>query len=171
MNNEEIRILITALGTGIAEDFNIHELRYHRVIIMTDADVDGSHIRTLLLTFFFRFMEPLVASGNIYIAQPPLFKVTKGIKTYYLYRDSELDELMAEIGRHGTSVQRYKGLGEMNPEQLWETTLDPQKRILLQVNMQDALLADHIFTTLMGESRTPAQIYEDHAREVRNLDI
>jgi len=172
LNNEEIRTLITALGTGIGKDFNIHKLRYRRIIIMTDADVDGSHIRTLLLTFFFRFMEPLIRAGNIYIAQPPLYKVTKNKKTYYLYREGELEELMAKIGRQGTIVQRYKGLGEMNPEQLWETTLDPQRRILLKVEMEDAILADTIFNLLMGDKVEPRRKFiEEHAKEVRNLDI
>jgi len=172
LNNEEIRTLITALGTGIGNEFNIHKLRYHRIIIMTDADVDGSHIRTLLLTFFFRFMEPLVAAGNIYIAQPPLFKVTKNKKTYYLYRESELEELMSKLGRQGASVQRYKGLGEMNPEQLWETTLNPKSRTILRVDLQDAMVADTVFTLLMGDRVEPRRKFiEDHAREVRNLDI
>lgn len=172
LNNEEIRTLITALGTGIGKDFNIHKLRYHRIIIMTDADVDGSHIRTLLLTFFFRFMEPLIRAGNIYIAQPPLYKVTKNKKTYYLYREGELEELMAKIGRQGTIVQRYKGLGEMNPEQLWETTLDPKRRIILKVEMEDAILADTIFNLLMGDKVEPRRKFiEEHAKEVRNLDI
>ena len=122
---------------------------------MTDADVDGSHIRTLLLTFFFRFMRPRIVEGNIYIAQPPLFKVSKNKKIYYLYRESELEELMMKIGRQGTTVQRYKGLGEMNPEQLWETTLDPKKRTILRVDMQDAIMADNIFTLLMGDKVEP----------------
>ena len=170
--NEEIRTLITALGTGIGDDFNIQKLRYHKVIIMTDADVDGSHIRTLLLTFFFRYMEPLIAMGNIYIAQPPLFKVTKNKKNYYLYREEELEKLMSEIGRQGTSVQRYKGLGEMNPEQLWETTLNPETRTLIKVDLQDAIKAHEVFNLLMGEKVEPRrQFIEEHAREVRNLDI
>ena len=172
LNNEEIRTLITALGTGIGNDFNIQKLRYHRVIIMTDADVDGSHIRTLLLTFFFRYMEPLIANGNIYIAQPPLFKVTKNKKIYYLYREEELEKFMSEIGRQGTSVQRYKGLGEMNPEQLWETTLNPETRTIIKVDLQDAIEAHEIFTLLMGEKVEPRRKFiEDHARDVRNLDI
>jgi DNA gyrase subunit B len=170
--NEEIRCLITALGTGIGEDFNIDRLRYHKVIIMTDADVDGSHIRTLLLTFLFRYMEPLIVHGYIYIAQPPLFKVTKNKKEYYLYREEELEKIMSEIGRQGTSVQRYKGLGEMNPEQLWETTLSPAKRILIKVEMKDALRANEILTILMGDKVEPRRNFiETHALEVRNLDI
>lgn len=172
LGNEEIRTLITALGVGIGEDLDLQKLRYHKVIIMTDADVDGSHIRTLLLTFFFRYMEPLVSRGNIYIAQPPLYKVTKGKKIYYLYREEEMEPLMSQIGRHGTSVQRYKGLGEMNPEQLWETTLNPQTRSLLKVDLQDTLLANEVFTLLMGEKVQPRREFiETHAREVRYLDI
>ncbi|MDO9535697.1 MAG: DNA topoisomerase (ATP-hydrolyzing) subunit B [Bacillota bacterium] len=170
--NEEIRALITALGAGIGEDFNIQKLRYHRIIIMTDADVDGSHIRTLLLTFFFRYMEQLISLGNIYIAQPPLFKVTKSKKIHYLYREAELETLMSKIGRQGTSVQRYKGLGEMNPEQLWETTLNPESRTILRVDMQDPIVANDIFTLLMGEKVEPRRNFiEDNARKVRNLDI
>ncbi len=172
LGNEEIRALVTALGVGIGDEIDLHKLRYHKVIIMTDADVDGSHIRTLLLTFFFRYMEPLIEQGNIYIAQPPLFKITKGKKNYYLFKEEEVEPLMSEIGRQGTSVQRYKGLGEMNPEQLWETTLNPQSRALLQVDLQDTLLANEIFTILMGEKVEPRRDFiETHAREVRNLDI
>ncbi len=170
--NEEIRTLITALGTGIGDEFDINKLRYHRIIIMTDADVDGSHIRTLLLTFFFRYMEPLISLGYIYIAQPPLFKIIKGKKEYYLYREDELDKFMGQHDRKGTSVQRYKGLGEMNPEQLWETTLNPQTRTIVQVEMQDALEANQIFSILMGDKVEPRRNFiETHARSVRNLDI
>ncbi|NMB35334.1 MAG: DNA topoisomerase (ATP-hydrolyzing) subunit B [Firmicutes bacterium] len=172
LGNEEIRALITALGVGIGDEIDLGKLRYHKVIIMTDADVDGSHIRTLLLTFFFRYLEPLIARGNIYIAQPPLYKVAKGRKIYYLYKEEEMEPLMSQIGRQGTDVQRYKGLGEMNPEQLWETTLDPQNRSLLQVDLEDTFLADEIFTILMGEKVEPRREFiETHAREVRNLDI
>ncbi len=170
--NEEIRALITALGTGIGDDFDINKLRYHRIIIMTDADVDGSHIRTLLLTFFFRYMEPLISLGYVYIAQPPLYKVAKGKKTYYLYREKELEELMKEIDRKGTSIQRYKGLGEMNPDQLWETTLNPESRMLYRVDLQDAIEANEILTVLMGDRVEPRRRFiETHAREVRHLDI
>ncbi len=170
--NEEIRTLITALGTGIGDNFEIEKLRYRKIIIMTDADVDGSHIRTLLLTFFFRFMEPLISLGNIYIAQPPLFKVTKNKKIYYLYREEELEKLLEKIGKQGISVQRYKGLGEMNPEQLWETTINPQTRTVLQVEMQDAIEANEIFTLLMGDKVEPRRKFiENNAREVRNLDV
>ncbi len=170
--NEEIRTLITALGTSIGDEFDIHKLRYHKVIIMTDADVDGSHIRTLLLTFLFRYMEPLISLGNIYIAQPPLFKITKGKQSYYLYREEELNGFMAKLDRKGTSIQRYKGLGEMNPDQLWETTLNPQTRTLVQVELQDALEANQIFNVLMGDKVEPRRKFiETHARNVRNLDI
>ncbi|HHU76868.1 MAG TPA: DNA topoisomerase (ATP-hydrolyzing) subunit B [Firmicutes bacterium] len=170
--NEEIRMLITAIGTGIGEDFDMEKLRYRKIIIMTDADVDGSHIRVLLLTFFFRYMEPLVSMGNIFIAQPPLYKVTKNRKDYYLYREEELEDLMERIGRQGTSVQRYKGLGEMNPEQLWETTINPETRTILQVEMRDAIEANDIFTILMGEKVEPRRKFiEDNALAVRNLDF
>ncbi len=170
--NEEIRSLITVLGTGIGDDFSIDNLRYHRIIIMTDADVDGSHIRTLLLTFFFRYMEPLISLGYVYIAQPPLLKITKKKKTYYLYREAELNGLMDEIGRKGTSIQRYKGLGEMNPEQLWKTTLNPESRAIFKVDLQDAITANNILSVLMGEKVEPRRRFiEEHARDVRNLDI
>ena len=172
LGNEEIRAMVTALGIGIGEDLDLRKLRYHKVIIMTDADVDGSHIRTLLLTFFFRYMEPLISRGNVYIAQPPLYKVTKSKKTYYLFREEEMEPLIAEIGRQGTAIQRYKGLGEMNPEQLWETTLNPETRSLLKVDLEDTLLANEVFTLLMGERVQPRREFiETHAREVRNLDI
>ncbi len=170
--NEEIRTLVTAIGTGIGDDFDIQKLRYHKIIIMTDADVDGSHIRVLLLTFFFRYMEPLVSLGNIFIAQPPLYKVTKGKKAYYLYREEELEDLMTKIGRQGTSVQRYKGLGEMNPEQLWETTINPETRTILRVEMHDAIEANDMFNLLMGEKVEPRRKFiEDNALAVRNLDF
>ncbi len=170
--NEEIRTLITALGTGIGDDFDIQKLRYHKIIIMTDADVDGSHIRTLLLTFLFRYMEPLISLGNIYIAQPPLFKITKSKKIYYLYREEELDQFMSKHDRKGTQVQRYKGLGEMNPDQLWETTLNPLSRTIVQIDMQDALEANQIFNILMGDKVEPRRHFiETHAQSVRNLDI
>ncbi len=170
--NEEIRALITALGTGIGDDFAIEKLRYHKIIIMTDADVDGSHIRTLLLTFFFRYMEPLISLGYMYIAQPPLFKVTKGKKEHYLYREEELDKFMSGIGRKGVTVQRYKGLGEMNADKLWETTLNPETRTIIKVEMQDAIQANEVFTLLMGDKVEPRRRFiEAHADEVRNLDI
>ena len=170
--NEEITIMITALGTGISEEFDINNLRYHKVIIATDADTDGAHIRTLLLTFFYRHVKDLITSGNIYIAKPPLYKVAKNKKTYYAYSDEELEKLFAEIGRENASVQRYKGLGEMNPQQLWETTMDPENRTLLQVSVEDAVEADKIFTILMGDQVEPRREFiEQHAKEVANLDV
>jgi len=170
--NEEITNMITALGTGVGDEFDISKARYHKVIIMTDADVDGAHIRTLLLTFFYRHMTPLIEAGYIYIAQPPLFKISKSKKVYYAYSDDELESLFKEIGRDGTSVQRYKGLGEMNPRQLWETTMDPGKRTLLQVNLEDAVEADKIFTILMGDQVEPRREFiQQHAKEVTNLMV
>ncbi len=170
--NEEIRTIITALGTGIGEDFELNRARYHKIIIMTDADVDGSHIRTLLLTFFYRYMQKLIEAGYIYIAQPPLYLVKKQQKEHYLYSDAQLDKLLKEIGRQGISLQRYKGLGEMNPEQLWSTTMDPEKRTILKVTMEDAIRADEIFTILMGDKVEPRREFiEKNALDVRNLDI
>ncbi|MGI6373665.1 MAG: DNA topoisomerase (ATP-hydrolyzing) subunit B [Caldicoprobacterales bacterium] len=170
--NEEIRAMITAFGTGIADDFDIDKLRYHKIIIMTDADVDGSHIRTLLLTFFFRYMRPLIEKGHVYIAQPPLYLVKKSRKEHYCYSDRELEELLTEIGREGAEVQRYKGLGEMNAEQLADTTMDPSKRTLLRVTMEDARQADEIFTILMGEKVEPRREFiEENAKMVTNLDV
>ena len=169
---EEIRAMITAFGTGIGSEFDIEKLRYGKIIIMTDADVDGAHIRTLLLTFFYRYMKELLVNGHVYIAQPPLYKVAKGRKEYYVYSDKELDELLNEIGRTSYTIQRYKGLGEMNPEQLWETTMDPEKRILLKVNIEDGVAADEIFTTLMGDRVKPRREFiQDNAKLVRNLDV
>lgn len=170
--NEEIRAIITACGSGIGDDFDISKARYHKVVIMTDADHDGSHIRILLLTLFYRFMRPLIDEGYIYIAQPPLYKVQKGKAVRYAYSDRELDKLLQEIGRTGIGIQRYKGLGEMNADQLWETTMDPESRILLQVSMEDAIDADMIFSMLMGDKVEPRREFiEEHARYVRNLDI
>lgn len=172
LSNEEIRAMITALGTGIGDDFDIEKLRYHKIVIMTDADVDGSHIRTLLLTFFYRFMRPLIENGNVYIAQPPLYKITKGKKIYYAYSDRELEKTLNEIGRDNYTVQRYKGLGEMNAEQLWDTTMDPEKRTMLRVTLEDAIAADEIFTILMGDKVDPRREFiEKYAKTVRNLDI
>ncbi len=172
LSNQEIRAIITALGTGIGDDFDITKARYHKIVIMTDADVDGSHIRTLLLTLFYRFMKPLIDAGYVYIAQPPLYKITKGKSIRYAYSDRELESVLQEIGRQGVNIQRYKGLGEMNPNQLWETTMDPEARTLLQVTMEDAMEADMIFTTLMGDKVEPRREFiEAHARYVRNLDI
>jgi len=171
--NEEIRTLITALGTGIESDFDIARTRYQKIIIMTDADVDGSHIRVLLLTFFYRFMHQLIDSGFIYIAQPPLFKVKKGKKEQYLFREEELDKLLNEWTRDGgVNIQRYKGLGEMNPDQLWDTTMNPETRIIKRVELVDAIQADNIFSVLMGDKVEPRRKFiEDNARLVQNLDI
>ena len=170
--NEEITTMVTALGTGIGEEFNINKVRYHKIIIMADADVDGAHIRTLLLTFFYRYMKPLIEAGYIYIAQPPLYKIVKNKKTYYVYDDEKLKQLFNEIGRDNCSLQRYKGLGEMNPKQLWETTMDPANRIILQVTLEDAVEADKIFTILMGDQVEPRRIFiQEHAKEVINLDV
>ena len=170
--NKEIRAMITAFGTGIHEDFDISKLRYHKIVIMTDADVDGSHIRTLLLTFMYRFMPNLISEGFVYIAQPPLYKVEKNKQKYYVYKDEELEKLLDEIGREGNkTIQRYKGLGEMDAEQLWDTTMDPENRILLQVTMNDAISADLIFTQLMGDKVEPRREFiEAHATLVKNLD-
>jgi DNA gyrase subunit B len=174
LNYQEIRSMITAFGCGIGEDFDINSLRYGKIIIMTDADVDGAHIRTLLLTFFYRYMRPLVENGNIYIAQPPLYKVQKGRKEYYVYSDKELEKLIDEEVGRGTNygLQRYKGLGEMNPEQLWDTTMNPEERVVLRVEIEDALEADEIFTTLMGDKVEPRREFiEQNAKYVSNLDI
>lgn len=169
---EEIKAMITAFGTGIDTEFNIEKLRYGKIIIMTDADVDGAHIRTLLLTFFFRHMRELVDGGHIYIAQPPLYMVSKNRKEYYVYDDDELEDLLKEIGRDNYTIQRYKGLGEMNPEQLWETTMDPEHRILLRVNVDDAVNADEIFSMLMGDKVEPRREFiEKNAKYASNLDI
>lgn len=171
LSNNEIRALITAMGTGIGEDFDITKARYHKLVIMTDADVDGSHIRILLLTFFFRFMKPLIEAGYVYIAQPPLYKVTKGKTIRYAYTDQHLDVIKAEMGDK-LEIQRYKGLGEMNPSQLWETTMDPESRMILQVSIHDAIQADEIFDTLMGDRVEPRREFiQEHAQYVRNLDI
>jgi len=171
LKNQEIRNLITAMGTGIDEDFNIANARYHRVVLMTDADVDGAHIRTLLLTLFFRHMKPLIDSGYVYIAQPPLYRVAKGSREIYVYTEKERDEAIAELGK-GASVNRYKGLGEMNPKQLWETTMDPARRIMKQVSIEDAVRADELFTILMGDDVGPRREFIiTHAKEVENLDV
>ncbi|HHV25611.1 DNA topoisomerase (ATP-hydrolyzing) subunit B [Anaerosalibacter bizertensis] len=170
---EEIKAMITAFGCGIGSEFDIDKLRYGKIIIMTDADVDGAHIRTLLLTFFFRYMKPLVENGHIYIAQPPLYKISKGKTDYYAYSDNQLDKVMNELGRDKEyPIQRYKGLGEMNPEQLWETTMDPETRTILQVSVEDALAADEIFTMLMGDRVKPRREFiQKNAKLVKNLDI
>ncbi|MEW8960029.1 MAG: toprim domain-containing protein, partial [Moorella sp. (in: firmicutes)] len=172
LNNEEIRTIITALGTGIGDDFNINKVRYHKTILMADADVDGSHIRTLLLTFFYRYMRPLITEGYIYIAQPPLYKVSRGKVQHYLYNDAELERFLQNHAGEKWEIQRYKGLGEMNAEQLWETTMNPETRTLLRVNLEDAAAADAIFNILMGDRVEPRREFiQRHAHEVRNLDI
>lgn len=169
--NEKLTPLITAFGAGIGDEFNVSKLRYHKIILMADADVDGSHIRTLILTFLFRFMRPLVDNGHIYIAQPPLYKIEKGKTKIYAYNEEELASALLEVGEN-SNVQRYKGLGEMNPEQLWETTMNPEHRTLVQVTMEDAVYADEIFTILMGEKVEPRREFiEKNARYVSNLDI
>ncbi|WP_127592788.1 DNA topoisomerase (ATP-hydrolyzing) subunit B [Paenibacillus lautus] len=173
LSNAEIRAIITALGTGIAEDFDLSKARYHKIIIMTDADVDGAHIRTLLLTFFYRYMRKLVEAGYIYIAQPPLFKVERNKVIRYAGSEKERDEIIKEFGENvKINVQRYKGLGEMNAGQLWETTMDPESRTMLQVTIEDAILADTLFDTLMGDNVEPRRDFiQEHAKSVRNLDV
>lgn len=174
LNSEMISAMITAFGAGIGKDFDTEKLRYHRIIIMTDADVDGAHIRTLLLTFFYRYMREMVDNGHVYIAQPPLYKVTKQKKDHYVYTDKELERLLAELGGKdsSTDIQRYKGLGEMNAEQLWDTTMDPEKRILLRATIDDAIAADEIFTILMGDKVEPRREFiQKNAKKVVNLDI
>ncbi len=172
LSNEEIRSMVTAFGTGIGEDFDITKARYHKVVLMTDADVDGAHIRTLLLTFFYRYMRPLLEEGYVYIALPPLYQVRKGQESHYAFDDNELEEILERVGRSGATIQRYKGLGEMNADQLWETTMDPEKRTILQLKVDDAIMADEIFSTLMGEKVEPRREFiEEHAHEVTNLDI
>ena len=173
LNNQEIHTVVAALGTGIgSDDFDLTRLRYGRIIIMTDADVDGSHIRTLLLTFFFRYLRGLIENGNIYIAQPPLYRLSRGKNEFYAYNDDEREELSSKLGKEGVHIQRYKGLGEMNPEQLWRTTMDPETRTILQVTIDDAVEADHIFSVLMGEKVEPRREFiEANAEAVRNLDV
>ena len=172
-NNDKLQPVILAVGAGIGNDFDITKIRYGKVIIMADADVDGAHIRTLLLTFFFRYMRPLVENGNVYLAQPPLYKLSKrGMKDIYCYTDDELTENLEAIGKDGVNIQRYKGLGEMNPEQLWDTTMNPETRILVQVTLEDAMKADEIFTILMGDEIAPRREFiEANAKYVKNLDI
>ena len=171
--NEEIRSMITAFGTGIGDEFDITKRRYDKIIIMTDADVDGAHIRTLLLTFFYRFMKPLITEGHVYIAQPPLYQVRKGKQMWYYYTDESMNQKLDELGRDASVVvQRYKGLGEMNPEQLWETTMDPKNRTMLQVHLEDAVEADRIFSVLMGDKVEPRRKFiQENAKKVRNLDL
>ena len=169
--NNELKSLFLAIGCGVGDEFNAGQARYHKIIIMTDADVDGAHIRTLLLTFFFRYMRELIERGYVYIAQPPLFKVQQGKKIHYIYKENELEPLLAQI-EGKTSIQRYKGLGEMNPEQLWETTMNPKNRTLLKVNIEDAILADQTFDMLMGDNVEPRREFiQENAEFVKNLDI
>lgn len=173
LSNEEIATIITALGAGIGEDeFRPEKIRYHKIIIMTDADVDGSHIRTLLLTFFYRYMPRLIEKGYVYIAQPPLYCIKKGKEEWYAYNDEERDDIMAKLGKKDISLQRYKGLGEMNPDQLWKTTMDPANRTVLQVTLEDAVETDEIFTILMGDKVEPRREFiQAYADKVRNLDV
>ena len=169
-DNAEIRMMITAFGTGVADEMDLEKLRYHKIVIMTDADVDGAHIRTLLLTFFYRFLRPLIENGHIYIAQPPLYKISRGRKEAYAYDDEELEVLRQDFGER-YDIQRYKGLGEMNPEQLWETTMNPESRVLIQVQIEDAMAADEIFETLMGDEVGPRREFIlDNAQFVTDLD-
>ena len=173
--NEEIKAMITAFGTGIHEDFDISKLRYHKIIIMTDADVDGAHIATLMLTFIYRFMPELIKQGYVYLAQPPLYKLEKNKKVWYAYSDEELDNILNEVGRdQNNRIQRYKGLGEMDADQLWDTTMDPQHRVLLKVVIDDESESevDLTFTTLMGDKVEPRREFiEENAKFVKNLDI
>ena len=178
--NNEIKNLIIALGTAVAQDFDMSKLRYHRIILMADADSDGAHIRTLLLTLFYRYFREIIEKGHLYIAQPPLYKVQSGKRIEYVYTDADKEEVLADIQKDkkttekavNINVQRYKGLGEMNPEELWETTMNPQNRILLQVAIEDAKQADQMFDTLMGKEVLPRKKFiQAHAKTVKNLDI
>ncbi len=172
LKNLEIQALVSAIGTGVGEQFDTGKARYHHVILMTDADVDGAHIRTLLLTFFFRYMKKLIEEGYVYIAQPPLFRIAKGKQERYAFREEEMKLISAELGDKGVSVQRYKGLGEMNAVQLWSTTMDPETRVLKQVTIEDAIYANEIFEKLMGEDVDARKDFiKRHAKEVTNLDI
>jgi len=172
LKNEEIRTLITAIGAGIGDEFNLTKIRYHKIITMADADVDGQHITTLLLTLFFRYMRPMIDAGYVYIAQPPLYKIRRGKEAHYAYTERQREDLVKRLGDKGLVFQRYKGLGEMNAEELWETTMDPERRLLKQVTIEDAAAADALFSVLMGEAVEPRRQYiQEHAREVVNLDI
>jgi DNA gyrase subunit B len=172
LSHEEIRAIITALGTGFGDQQDFSKLRYHQVVIMTDADVDGSHIRTLLLTFFYRNMLELISNGHLFIAQPPLYRIQAAKKQFWVYSDREKDAKLQELKDGKYDIQRYKGLGEMSPEQLWETTMNPATRTMLQVEIEDAIAADHIFHMLMGAEVPPRKSFiQAHARSVRNLDI
>ena len=171
-SSEQIVTLITALGCGIGETFDITKVRYHKIVIMTDADVDGQHICCLLLTFFFRFMREIIDKGYLYIAQPPLYKVQKGKSIRYCYNDQEMFAAVKEMGKDSANIQRYKGLGEMNPSQLWETTLDEKNRVFKKVTVEDAVIADQVFTVLMGDQVEPRRAFiEQNAKAVKNLDV
>jgi DNA gyrase subunit B len=174
ITNEKLQPVIASIGAGCGKEFNLDKIRYHKIIIMADADVDGSHIRTLLLTFFYRYMQPLVEAGHVYLAMPPLFRVAYEKKAFYAYDDAEKDRLVRESGRlpEKIAVQRYKGLGEMNPDQLWETTMDPSVRNITQIHLDDAVEAERVFSTLMGEQVAPRREFiEENALSVTNLDI
>ena len=172
LSNEKLQPIITSLGTGIGDGFELDRLRYGKVIIMADADVDGSHIRTLLLTFFFRYMRELIEKGHVYIACSPLYRVTRKNSVRYAYNDDEKNHILKEIGNSGVTVQRFKGLGEMNPDQLWETTMNPEKRTLVQITSEDAVEAEEIFSTLMGDAVVPRrQFIEENAQYVKNIDV
>ena len=174
LSNDKLMPVISTLGTNVGTNFEVDKLRYHKVIIMADADVDGSHIRTLLLTFFFRYMQELIEKGHVYIAMPPLYKIVIGKETFYSYNDEERDKIIKKHAKDSkqTNIQRYKGLGEMNPEQLWETTMDPDRRSIIQVTLEDAVEADEIFTTLMGDAVEPRRKFiEENALSVSNLDV
>lgn len=172
LSSKEIQALISALGTGIGDQFNLEGLRYNRIILMCDADVDGAHIRTLLLTFFYRYMQPLIEDGHLFIAQPPLYRIATSKQVFYAYSEEDKERILKQLDGDKVTIQRYKGLGEMNPEQLWETTMDPARRILLQVTVEDAAEADRIFTMLMGDAVLPRRRFiQTHAREVQNLDV
>jgi DNA gyrase subunit B len=176
LSNEEIRAIITAIGTSVGDDFKLADARYHKIVIMTDADVDGAHIRTLLLTFFFRQMQQLIEAGYIYIAQPPLYRVARGKEEHYAYAEEERDEIAKRLagpdGRGNVNIQRYKGLGEMNPDQLWKTTMDPARRTVLRVTMEDAVKASQLFDELMGDEVEPRRLFiERNAKYATNLDI
>ena len=170
--NNEVKSLVIAMGDGIGETFDIEKLRYHKIVIMTDADVDGAHIRTLVLTLFYRYFKVLIEEGYIYIAQPPLYKIGKGKSAHYAYTDDEKEKILKEMKGDNISIQRYKGLGEMNPDQLWETTMDPEHRSMLRVTIDDAEAADNVFSTLMGGEVMPRKKFiQAYAKKVRNLDI
>jgi DNA gyrase subunit B len=174
IGNDKLQPVIASLGAGIGPEFDSEKLRYHKVIIMADADVDGSHIRTLLLTFFYRYMTTIIEKGFVYLAMPPLYKITWDKELRYAYDDAEKDKILAEAGKDPAkiAIQRYKGLGEMNPEQLWETTMDPERRNMIRITMDDAVLADEMFTTLMGEQVEPRRAFiEENALYVSNLDV